>query len=245
MNSGRPWFPSLCVEAPLADVQVRQTLAMGLVPLGLALLLGAAGSPRWPPPGVWAGGAGALGGMALLWSYWRRCGGRRRRGFSTTHFLVRYLFIVLCPALLWVVFGQTILDLAGLFPPVLMVLLLALYPVSRLLRERVGPDPRQALHVEMAYLICVQIEMILGVFALVGVVSGAILDANRDYPTDPAPLLIVIWMLGGVAVLVGAVRGAVHWGRLYAEPAAPQPLDDPPPPSAAAGTRMRFGSEKF
>lgn len=41
-------FPTLASNAALADVQVRQTLAMGLVPLGLALLLMAAMAPDPP-----------------------------------------------------------------------------------------------------------------------------------------------------------------------------------------------------
>ncbi|MDD3440806.1 MAG: hypothetical protein PHU50_05070, partial [Kiritimatiellae bacterium] len=60
-------FPSLASNAALADVQARQTLAMGLVPLGLALLLMAAMAPDRPLPGLWAGAGLALGGMALMW----------------------------------------------------------------------------------------------------------------------------------------------------------------------------------
>ena len=33
-----PLFPALGAESPLAAVQLRQTLALGLVPLGLALI---------------------------------------------------------------------------------------------------------------------------------------------------------------------------------------------------------------
>ena len=244
MKTPRPWFPSLCAEAALADVQVRQTLAMGLVPLGIVLLLLAAGAPEWPSPGLWGGAGATLGGMALLWSLWRRSGRRHVRGFSTTHFLIRYLFIVLCPVLLGIVFGEVILDMAGIFPPILLALLLLVYPLSRILHERAGPDPMLAPHVEMAYLICQQVEMVLGVFALVGLVSGAVLDANKEYPTDPTPLLLVLWMLALMAVLAGAVMGVAHWRRLFGKRAPPQPLDDEPPP-AAPKKSLRFGSEKF
>lgn len=245
MKPPRPWFPSLCAEAALADVQMRQTLALGLVPLGLVLLLMAAGAPEWPRPSLWAGAGLALGGMAWLWILWRRSGHRHQRGYSTTHFLVRYLFIVLCPGLLWIVFGEVILDLAGMFPPLLMGLLLLVYPVSRILRERVGPDPLSAPHVEMALLVCQQVEMVLGVFALVGLISGAVLDANQDYPTDPTPLLVLLWMLALMAVLAGAVLGVAHWHRLFGKRQPPQPLDDEPPPPPHSPTRLRFGSEKF
>ena len=39
MMARLPLFVPLAAEAPLANVQVRQTLAFGLVPLGLSLLL--------------------------------------------------------------------------------------------------------------------------------------------------------------------------------------------------------------
>ena len=244
MSEYRPLFPSLCAEAPLADVQVRQTLAMGLVPLGVVLLLTAARAPEPPLPSLWAGMGATLGGMALLWGVWRRTGRRRRCGFSTLHFLIRYLFIVLCPALLWIVFGDMILEMAGIFPPVLLGLLVLLYPVSRILRERVGPDPALAPHVEMAHLLCQQIEMVLGVFAFMGLVSGAVLDANRDYPTDPTPLLLLFWLLALMALLAGAVIGTAHWARLFGSSRPPQPLDDDPPP-APPKKPLRVGSDQF
>ena len=241
-----PLFPSLCAEAALADVQVRQTLAMGLVPLGIVLLLVAAKWPEWPAPGLWAGAIAAVGGMVGIEWLWRRSGHRRLRGYSTFHFLVRYLFVVLCPLALWLVFGETILELAGILPPILMGLLLLVYPVSRILRERVGADPRLAPRTEMAHIVCQQIEMVLGTFALVGLLSGAVLDAHKDYPTDPTPLLLVFWLLALIALLVGAVVGAAHWTRLYTTPRPPQPLDDPPPPPPAdPATRVNFGSDRF
>lgn len=237
-------FPSLGSDAALADVQVRQTMAMGLVPLGIALLLMAAMAPDWPTPGLWVGAGAALGGMTLVWGLWRRSGHRYMRGFSTTHFLVRYLFIILCPALMWAVFGEVILDLAGWFPPALLGLLLLLYPVGRILQERVGADPLRAPHVEMARIVCQQLQMVLGVFALTGMLTGAVLDAQRDYPTDPTPLLLFLWLLALLAVLAGVVLAAAHWKRLFGKTRPPQPLDDPPsaPPPE---NRLRFGSDKF
>jgi hypothetical protein len=237
-------FPSLGSDAALADVQVRQTMAMGLVPLGIALLLMAAMAPDWPAPGLWIGAGAALGGMALQWSLWRRSGHRHLRGYSTTHFLVRYLFLVLCPALMWSVFGEVILDMAGWFPPVLLGLLLLLYPVGRILQERVGGDPLQAPRVEMARIVCQQLQMVLGVFALTGMLSGAVLDAQRDYPTDPTPLLLLLWLLALLAVLAGVVLAAAHWKRLFGKTRPPQPLDDAPP-APPPENRLRFGSDKF
>ena len=244
MKARPPLFPALDAEAPLADVQLRQTLALGLVPLGLALLLMAAGTPQWPSPALWAGAGAAAGGMALLAFLWRRAGRRFRRGFSTTHYLVRYLFIVLCPLLLWSVYRATIVELAGLFPPVLFGLLLLVYPVGRILRGFVGPNPQAAPHVEMAFIVCQQLEMVLLVFSIAGLISGAIVDANRDYPTDPLPLLIVVWLLALLGLLAGAVLGFAHGVRLFTRAAPPQKLDDEPPP-AASRTPVRFGSDRF
>ena len=244
MKAHPPLFPSLDAEARLAEVQVRQTLAMGLLPLGLVLLLVAAGAPDWPSPGLWAGAGTTLGGMALMGGLWRRSRGRPLRGFSTTQFLIRYLFIVLCPGLLWIVFGDVILDMGGIFPPILLGLLFLVYPVDRILRERVGADPMLAPRIEMAHIACQQIQMVLGVFAVMGLISGAILDANRDYPVDSTPLLILLWMLALLALLAGAVMGFAHWVRLFTKPQPPQPLDDEPPPSAPKNS-LRFGSDKF
>lgn len=245
MSSRPPLFPSLCAEAPLADVQVRQTLAMGFIPLGIVLLLVAAKWPEWPGPSLWCGAGLAVGGMVGIELAWRLSGHRRRRCYSTFHFLVRYLFVVLCPLMLWLVFGETILEMAGSFPPILIGLLLLIFPASRILRERVGANPRLAPRTEMAHIVCQQLEMVLGTFALVGLLSGAVLDAHKDYPTDPTPLLIIFWILALIALLIGAVIGAAHWTRLYSTSRPPQPLDDPPPPKADAKPGVHFGSERF
>jgi len=237
-------FPSLGAEADLAPVQVRQTLAMGLVPLGIVLLLVAAGTPEWPSAGLWIGAGLILGGIALLEILWRRSGHRYLRGFSTTHFLLRYLFIVLCPILLWIVFGEVVLELAGVGPPILLALLLLLYPVGRILRERVGADPMKTPRIEMARITCQQIEMILFVFAFAGLLSGAVLDANKDYPTDPTALLLFFWLLALLTALAAAVLWGAHWIHLFGRPGPPQKLDDDPPPTAPQET-PRFGSDQF
>lgn len=244
MTPRTPWFPSLSAEAPLADAQMRQTLALGLVSLGIAVLLMAAGAPNQPSAGLLAGAGLAVAAMAVLMRLWRKSGRRHLPGYSTTHFLVRYLFIILCPALLWLVFGDLILELAGLFPPILFGLLLLVYPVSRILHEKVGQNPLAAPHTEMAYLICRQLEMVLGVFAVIGLLSGAILDANRDYPTDPTPLLLMLWLLALMAVLAGVVLGVAHWTRLFRRPVPPQALDDAPAEKPAQSA-ARFDSDRF
>lgn len=244
MKLRTPWFPSLGAEAPLAVVQLRQTLALGLVPLGIALLLMAAGAPERPSPGLWLGTGLVLGGMALLWGLWKASGRRHLRGYSTTHFLVRYLFIVLCPVLLWVVFGPTILEMAGVLPPVLLGLMVLMYPAGRILREKTGENPARTPRLAMAYIACRQIEISLGVLALAGTVSGAILDAQRAYPTDPAPVLILVWVLAVLAVLACGVLGVAQGSGLAGPPRPPQALDDEPP-APGPKEKLRFGSEKF
>lgn len=240
-----PLFPALGAESPLAAVQFRQTLALGLVPLGMALLLLAAVAPDRPPAGLWLGTGAAPAGMATLGILWRRAGHNRLRGYSTAHFLVRYLFVVLCPALLWFAFGARVVELAGASPPILFGLLVAIYPVGRILHARVGPDPQAAPRLEMAYIVCQQIEMVLLVFSLAGLLSGAIVEANRDYPTDPFPLLVAIWLLALLGLLAGAVMGFAHWAQLFRRRRPPQPLDDPPPSPPDPDQVVRFGSERF
>ena len=244
MKDFRPLFPSLSSEASHADLQVRQTLAMGLVPMGIAGLMVALTAPAWPPIGLWLGTGTGLAAMAALWNLFRRSGGRYQRGFSAFHFAVRYLFLILCPGLMWTVYGNNVLDISGLLPPVLVGLLLLVYPVGRILREQIGPDPAQSPRLEMLCILCQQVEMALAVIAVIGIVTGAVLDANKDVPSDPTALLILLWMFAVLAVLGAAVLVAAHWIRLFGRVDHPQPLDDPPPRTSSPNT-LRFGSEKF
>lgn len=238
-------FPSLAAEAALADVQLHQTLALGLVPLGIVVLLFAAVAPEWPSPVIWAGGAATLGGMGLLWIWWRRAGRCYQPGYSTAHFLVRYLFIVLCPVLLWIGFGRAIFDMAGMVLPCLLGVLLVLYPFGRILHERVGPDPRLAPRLTAAYMVCQQVEMILLVAAILILISRAALDARTDEPNDPTPLLLVLlWMLAVMGILAGVVLAVAKWHRLFGRCNLPERLDDPAPP-VPAGPCLKFGSDRF
>ena len=86
--------------------------------------------------------------------------------------------------------------------------------------------------------------MVLLVVALVGLLTGVVLDANRDYPTDPTPLLLFLWLLALLALLAGIVLTVAQWHRLFGQRQPPQSLDDPPPPSPPA-SRLRFGSDRF
>jgi len=237
-------FPSLGSSAALADVQVRLTLAMGLAPLGISLLLMAAMAPDWPRPGLWVGAGLALAGMGLIGGLWRRSGHRYMRGYSTTHFLVRYLFLVLGPVLLWMVFAEVILEMAGWAPPLLLALLLVLYPLGRILKERVDPDPHVTPRIEKFRLVLQQSQWILGVLAFTGMLSGAVVDAQKDYPTDPTPLILFFWLLAAVAVLGGLAAAAERWRWISGRP-GPRPALDDPPPAKPPAHPVRFGSEKF
>ena len=244
MNKHATRFPWLASDAQLADVQVRQTLAMGLVPLGRAALLAAASFPETPGPGLWIGAGMAAGGMGMLWGMWRKSGGGPLKGYSTAHFLVRYGLILLCPALLWQAFGDLVLEKAGPVAPALAGVLLVLYPAGRILRERLGEGGPGGARAAMAWMVCRQLQTALGTVAAAAGLSGAIVDAHRDYPTDPTPLLMVIWMLALVATLASAAAAAAEWNRLYGKPRMPQPLDDPPP-AGGAKNPVNFGSDRF
>ena len=186
--------------------------------------------------------------MALLWGLWRRSGHRHLRGFSTTHFLIRYLFIVLCPVLLWIVFGDDdprdgrrhAAHSAG---PAAAGLSGQPHPART---GRAGSAGRRRIS-KWPIIVCQQIEMVLGVFALVGLISGADsrcqprLSDGSDPPADRA-------LAAGAA---GAswpawCSGVAHWARLFGQRRPPQPLDDDRrPPAAPQGPGPRFGSEKF
>ena len=97
----------------------------------------------------------------------------------------------------------------------------------------------------MAYILCRQIEMVLLVFSLAGLLSGTIVEANRDYPTDPFPVLVAIWLLALLGLLAGAVMGFAHWAQLFRRRKPPQTLDDPAPPPPDPDRVVRFGSDRF
>lgn len=244
MKAAAVRFPSLAANADLAEVQVRQTLAMGLVPLGISLLLMAAMAPDWPAPGLWVGAGLALGGMALIWVFWRWSGRRHLRGFSTTHFLVRYLFIVLCPALLWIVFGEAALESSGWIPPALLGTVLVLYPVGRLVQERVDPDPRQTPRLERTRIVIRLLQISLGILALAVLLTGSVLGVHEDHPTEPTPILLLLWLVALLAVLAFAVLAAAGWQRVETRSEPSPPLDDEPP-SAPPAAPLSFGSDRF
>jgi hypothetical protein len=248
MMADAPLFSYLAIMAPMAQVQARQTLAMALLPMGISVLLVAAMLPALPPVGLWICMGMAIGLMVgfVVVGMWARK--RDWRGFSIFHFLVRYIFIALCPLLLWTGFASTLHEMSGHWPFTLLMVWLVMYPVGRILHEKAGPHGAQSPRLEMAHILVRQVEMLLAVFALMGLVSGVILEANRDYPTDLTTPLLLLWILGVVVLLASALVSAANWVRLFTNGrcSPPQPLDDPPLRSSPrVAKRIRFDTEKF
>jgi hypothetical protein len=75
--------------------------------------------------------------------------------------------------------------------------------------------------------------------------AGAVADAHRDFPTDPTPLLLFLWLLALFGALLAIVAAAAQWKRLFGGEQWSQPLDDPPPAPPPPEKRVRFGSERF
>jgi hypothetical protein len=70
-----------------------------------------------------------------------------------------------------------------------------------------------------------------------------VLDAHRDYPTDPTPLLLFFWLLALLAVLISVVLAAARWHQLFGRsgpaPGARRRSAGPGRPAS----RLRFGSD--
>ena len=239
-------FPALCPDAPLAALPYRQTLALALVPLGTALLLAAALLPETPSGaflGVLAGGLAPLALFAAVWPVLVRRN-RTFPGAGLLHYLARCIPLLLTPALLWLAFHRVLHETAGAWPLVLLAAAFVLHPVSRILHETAST------RLELARLWVRQTEVLLVLLGVLGLLSGAILEAHKDYPTDPTVLLLILWMLGILLFVATLVLSSIQWQNLRARcvPVAPQqPLDDPPPDddSPAPATTLDFHSDEF
>lgn len=242
-------FASLAPDAPspLPGLAYRQTLLLGLIPLGTALLLAAALYPDAPSTAFLATLAGGMVPLLLFAALWpwamrRPC---RFRGAGVLHYLVRCTPAFLTPALLWLAFHRVLHETAGAWPLILIAVALVLHPVSRILHETASP------HLELARLWVRQTEVLLILLAILGLLSGAILEAHKDYPTDPTVLLLILWILGILLSVASLVLAAIQWQNLRGEidtAYAPlsQPLDDPPPPSSPAfPTPLEFHTDDF
>ena len=237
------YFPSLDAHAECAELQMRQTLAMGLIPLGIALFLMAMVSPGPIPAGLWPGAGGALALMGAMRALWARARRAPLEGFAPAHFLIRYGLLAICPLLVWAVFGDSILAQSGAMPPVLVGLLILLYPANRLIRERLAPAPEEHPRLELAHLLLVHAQTGMVVLALGGMLAGAVRDAQGDYATDATSLLLFIWLVVMLVMLGVVLSLFLHWQRLFGRRLQMQKLDDDPPPPKDLPTR--FGSERF
>ena len=241
-----PLFPDLVPSAPFATLPYRQTLALALIPLGTALLLAAALLPDTPPPAFLATLASGLSPMLLFAALWpclmRR--GKSFRGAGLLHYLLRCIPAFLTPALLWMAFHRVLHETAGAWPLVLFAVAIGLHPVSRILHEASSP------HLELARLWVRQTEVLLALLGTLGLLSGAILEAHKDYPTDPTVLILILWMLGILLCVASLVLASIQWQTLRARtlPDLPeQSLDDPPPPDDPQPTTpaLNFRSDEF
>ncbi len=249
--AARRFFQQLSLDAPAADVQYRQTLVMGLLPIGLAVFLVALSLPLLPPPGIWIGLAGTIvlmGAFMLLRKWAER---REWAGFSIIHFLVRYALAVISVYLIWSILPAALHETSGAMPFILLLLLLLLYPLGRILHELALSGTAASRGLEMVYILCRYLSGLLLLFAVLGLLSGSILEAHKDYPTDPTLLLLLLWVVGFVCVLWMAVLICVQWARLFPDMKILEPhaLDDPAPaddhPTPPAHRTIHFDSEKF
>ena len=242
-----PLFAAFSPDAPppLPSLAYRQTLALALVPLGTAILLAAALYPDTPSTAflcTLAGGLLPLLLFAALWPRAMRCSAAFR-GAGLLHFLVRCIPALLTPALLWLAFHRVLHETAGAWPLILIASAFVLHPVSRILHETASP------RLELARLWVRQTEVLLVLLGILGLLSGAILEAHKDYPTDPTVLLLVLWILGILLFLASLVLSAIQWQTLRSRTAPdilPQLLDDPPSPdSPSTPPPLDFHTDEF
>lgn len=238
-------FPALAPNAPLAFLPYRQTLALALIPLGTALLLAAALLPETPTPAFLATLAGGLAPMLLFAALWPLLVHRKLTfpGAGLLHYLLRCIPAILTPTLLWMAFHRILHETAGAWPLVLLATAILLHPVCRILHEAASP------RLELARLWLRQTEVLLVLLAILGLLSGAILEAHKDYPTDPTILILILWMLGILLCVASLVLASIQWQTLRARTAPDlpdQPLDDPPPPdSQPPPSTLNFHSDEF
>lgn len=247
-----PLFATLHPRNPLAGLQYRQTLILGLIPIGTGLLLGAALFPERPPMAMMAslsGGILLLALFAILWPLLLRFRAPLP-GAGTLHFLVRCFLLILTPTLLWITFHRLLHETAGIWPFILLAVAVLLHPPGRICHEAALLDasPRW----ELARLFFIQTEILLGLFALLGFLSGAILEAHKDYPTDPTGLILTLWMLGLLLLLASMLGMAIQWARFRGPrpDSPPQPLDDPPsaastPTATPTTPAIHYHSDEF
>ena len=238
-------FPDLLPTAPLAALPYRQTLALALVPLGTAILLSAALLPETPSPAFLSTLSAGLLPTLLFAVFWPPLM-RRQRTFSgagVLHYLLRCIPILLTPALLWMAFHRVLHETAGAWPLVLLACAFVLHPVSRILHETASP------RLELARLWVRQAEVLLALLGVLGLLSGAILEAHKEYPTDPTVLLLILWMLGILLFVATLVLSSIQWQTLRAGTLSnlpPQPLDDPPPPDLPPSpSTLNFHTDEF
>lgn len=250
-EAGQPTvlFAALAPDAALAGMAYRMTILLGLIPLGTALLLAAALLPETPSGAFLATLGGGLLPMLLFAVLWpgvlRR--GRSFRGAGLLHYFVRCVPAILTPGLLWLAFHRVLHETAGAWPLVLLAVAIVLHPVARILHEMASP------RFELARLWVRQTEVLLVLLAVLGLISGSILEAHKEYPTDPTVLILLLWILGILLFVAGILLAAFQWQRLRGDMRGgtilPQSLDDPPEEGGEAGSAvaapLEFHTDEF
>lgn len=241
-GGGVQLFPALHPAHPTASLQRWQTAAVGLLPTGLALFflaLDAPGRERWG----WGAAAG-LGVLAVHQAVWawlvRRMRGREGRGggLGLVHHLVRSFFFLLMPWMAWSAYGELLGEHGGVWPFAALGVLVALHPAERIAREAAKNGSPRRMQVRETFVVA---EIWAGLAGVAGLLSGAIQEAHKDYPTDPTLLLLALWvatlLAGGAALLVLLLRGAER--GLLLSVRTNQPLDDEPEDAPPAPPERR------
>ena len=238
-GDGFQLFPALHPAHETAALQRWQTLAIGLLPAALGLFFLALDAPE---RGRWGWGVAAAGGVLAVhqaaWAWLgRRLRGRpgRGRGLGLVHYLVRSFLLLTLPWMAWWAWRGLLEEHGGAWPFAMLGVLAALHPAERIAREAAQNGSPRRMQVRETFVVA---EIWAGVAGVAGLLSGAIQEAHKNYPTDPTLLLLALWVVAllaaGAALLVLLLRGAER--GLLLSVRQNQPLDDEPqeePPASA------------
>lgn len=243
-------FPRLLPAAAAARLEIAQTIAYALLPLGAALFLRAGG--YYTPGGLWALHAILLvaGVMPTVLVFaWRRTLRHPHAlasRFSCLQYFFRYYAILLLVSLLLIFLAGIGMGAQGMWAFIFMLLGTAVFPITRVLRGGAAPlhdplPPQRAVRLAACHVLMFSAYTL----AVATFLSGAILRANEAYPTDPTLLVLVFWLIATLLIICSLTLFVNYIGVLYKKQRIHQPLDDPPPPAAAAAAPPRFHTDSF
>lgn len=239
--------------------ELRQTYAIGLLPLLIWLVLWMANWPRLPSPGA-TGLLGMTAGLLLcLWGAWNLEPGKwkHEQWCAHLHFATRYLLAGFSLLMLWWAI-QSLGLVIPVWVDIFAIVLILVWPLARFLHEFYDhPDkplpPRQNMFQYALFLF----RIAIGVWFVTGCINTIILELNRDYPTDPTAILVFFRALAGIITLACFILTAGHWHTLFGRRKTDEirfeevENQDTPPddsagrPDAAPARRVSFGSDKY